>query len=385
MTRRLAALAFCCVLAAACGGGGRTPEPPGPTDRPGTDDSRPSGPQAALLSGVQASLFTYWSSKVRGFEAPTWSFYTEANPPTGAACTPESWRSNSFYCPSDGHIYLDLDYAAVLAERFGDGGAVWLAAHEYGHRVHDEVASIPVLPVGEELGADCAAGVFVAALSSGGYTVSLEEGDVAKMLETVRANADKDWTADSWNKPSVHGGPPERASAFATGYITGDNGFCAPYATMTHGITTLPLGQYEFRPPPAMDYRPSVDKTAFSLSNPSSDLRLDVSTVGKHVPPTAIGMLNDIDWYFSASGSTVKYVDAADSFEPIGSLLTASRRYVQTQADGKVIHGALVAVTPGDGTALLLDAYLPGPAPATDADWESLGDFVFSALFGITS
>ena len=317
--------------------------------------------------------------------APDWYFYTEADLPTGSKCHPESWLNNSFYCPADEHIYLDLDYAELLATRFGDGGVVWLAAHEYGHRMHNEINSKPVLPVGEELGADCAAGVFVDALSKGSYPVTLADDAVAKMLDAVRAYADKTWTSESWNLPRVHGGPPERASAFATGYITGDNGFCAPYATMTEGITTLTLGQYKFRPPPAMDHKLNAAKTAFLLTYPNQALRLDVSDQRTNMAPTANGILSDIDWYFRASQSTVHYVGAVEDFAPIGKYLTANRRYAQTYANGDVVHGVLVAVTLGDGTAVLLDAYLPGPAPATDADWQSLGDFVFSALYGITS
>src|SRR4051794_24437530 len=220
----------------------------------GGDGSGSDGtvPDRELIATTEQALHQFWAGRVSGWVDPVWSFYEEAHPPTHSACNVANWNHNSFYCSTDQHVYIDLDLVSYLDQKFGSAGAVWLLAHEYGHRAHDEMRTT-VRGIGEELGADCEAGVFVSALNDGGYPVTLSAGAVREMVGAVREFGDKNWRGQgSWFEPAAHGGPIERTAAFATGWLTGEKEYCDPY-TKTGPITTVMVGPHQYRPPPDAD------------------------------------------------------------------------------------------------------------------------------------
>src|SRR5690606_20542926 len=73
---------------------------------------------------------------------------TEYRPPTvtlfrGAvhtACGTQQSQVGPFYCPGDGHVYLDVDFLELLQRRLGapgDFAQAYVIAHEVGHHVQN--------------------------------------------------------------------------------------------------------------------------------------------------------------------------------------------------------------------------------------------------------
>jgi predicted metalloprotease len=163
-----------------------------------------------------------------------------------SACGFASAAAGPFYCPLDQRVYLDTQFFAELAQRFGapgDFAAAYVIAHEVGHhvqtvtgiservraeqsRVGEEEAN--AIQVRMELQADCYAGVW--ANYAGGTRDLLDEGDIEEGLQaasaigddTLQRNAGRRVTPESF----THGTSAQRANWFRKGYAAGDPNAC---------------------------------------------------------------------------------------------------------------------------------------------------------------
>jgi uncharacterized protein len=382
------------------GGGGNSSDGGGSGDSGGGGDTSGGGVPAdfsALVKDTETALEDYWAGALGSFSGGSFTAparveaYTEDNPPRGSACLKPSspeWEGNSFYCPPDEALYLDADFLPELGAEFDtpETATVLVHAHEFGHHLQALDAAEPALDVGNELQADCYAGVFMSAVESGAASLDVGELYPAAALNTMRDLADSNWEQTSWFEPGAHGGPVERAQAMATGYLTEDAQFCAGYESTgpIEPVTVGPQGsEYTFRPPPAAKleelergYRMTIGSQADSYMDIGhwNSLEGAATEAISQVAPTHFG------------DSQYEYVGDVEDFDVgIEGFDIANVRYQQV-LDGDTFHGALVLVTRSDGTGLLLDAYRPGPAPGADdhAAWLSVGNYAFSSLWGIT-
>ena len=368
-----------------CGGGGNDNAPPKETDDPG------AAAFATLVERTETALEAYWEEALPTVTDRPWRaprplvIYTDEDTPTGSRCIADGeprWRHNSFYCAPDGRMYLNRDWLSSLGTAFGDPdtGVVVLHAHEFGHHLQAVAAWNPRLGIGQELGADCYAGMFLAAKSDGNTSLDTPV-DTRTALETMRSIADTEFSDDRWFARGAHGGPIERAAALATGFISEDAALCAGYEK-TDRIVPVTVNGYQFRPPAAADVRKTG--AGYSLTTATRpQFTLELSGANGLTGQSAVEYLSGHrDGYFR--GSRVSYVGDVEDFDlAMEGYAAAVQRYEQ-ELNGKTLHGALVLVTHSDGTALVLDAYADGPAPEDDDDWNELGDYVFSALWGVS-
>lgn len=141
------------------------------------------------VSAVLADLSDYWTAAVAGsggaaLRAPAGGFVSmdsSALPGSsgGALCIsdPAQIAGNAFYCPSqDGIVFDSSALVPVLLGSYGSAGLAASFAHEFGHAVQAQVGPTPTDRYADpdrypailiEAQADCAAGAFLAAASSG--------------------------------------------------------------------------------------------------------------------------------------------------------------------------------------------------------------------------
>ena len=167
---------------------------------------------------------------------------------TGAvqsACGTAQAAVGPFYCPGDRHVYIDLDFYRLLADRFGapgDFAQAYVIAHEVGHhvqnllgisdKVHAASQRSPEranqLSVRLELQADCLAGIW------GHYANRsrpvLQAGDVEEALNAAAAIGDDRLQQQAQGHVSpesfTHGSSEQRVRWFKRGLESGEVGGC---------------------------------------------------------------------------------------------------------------------------------------------------------------
>ncbi|MCA9321559.1 MAG: zinc metallopeptidase, partial [Planctomycetes bacterium] len=159
-----------------------------------------------------------------------------------SACGNQSSAVGPFYCPGDNQVYIDLEFFAQLATRFGapgDFAQAYVIAHEVGHHVqnllgvsrmvHEKKARVSEeeynqLSVRLELQADYFAGCW-AHHAEQRYQI-LERGDLDEGLKAAFAVGD-----DTIQKRSrgyvvpesfTHGTSEQRVRWFRLGFKSGD-------------------------------------------------------------------------------------------------------------------------------------------------------------------
>ena len=206
--------------------------------------SRADDPSYQFTRRVVGSAEDIWSSLLRAqgvrFQPAVMTTYDYATP-TG--CGTGQAAAGPFYCPSDGHIYLDLTFFNELATRFGSPGdfaRAYVIAHEYGHHIQNltgvmqrhggrgaDSASVRI-----ELQADCYAGVW--AFHANQRFSVLQAGDVEEGLAAASAVGDDTLAKQSGGRAVpdsfTHGSSAQRSAWFRRGLERGAMGDCDTFA-----------------------------------------------------------------------------------------------------------------------------------------------------------
>ena len=168
-----------------------------------------------------------------------------------SACGFAQSATGPFYCPSDRKVYLDLGFFEELSQRFGapgDFAQAYVIAHEFGHHVQNllgTTARVQQDPrpgansasVALELQADCYAGVWGHAASTGAGKVELEPGDAEEALRAAAAIGDDRLQSKTTGRVSpdrfTHGSSAQRIEWFRRGMSSGDPRQCETFARTT--------------------------------------------------------------------------------------------------------------------------------------------------------
>jgi len=183
------------------------------------------------IIGVINSVQAYWKKTLRNYEPARTRFF-DGSIQTG--CGLASSAVGPFYCPADGHVYIDLGFFDQLKSQLGaEGGPLaeaYVLAHEYGHHVQDlkgvlRSANRDTGPQGGqvrvELQADCYAGLWVGRALDTGFIEDITRQDVAQALDAAAAvgddriqeRAEGRVTPESW----THGSAQQRQTWFVRG------------------------------------------------------------------------------------------------------------------------------------------------------------------------
>lgn len=165
---------------------------------------------------------------------------------TSSGCGFASAATGPFYCPADRKVYIDLQFAQLLKQRFragGDFALAYVVAHEVGHHIQNQLgysqqvsqarrraskSQANAMSVRLELQADYLAGVWAhhAGTYDENFPPLLSQGDIQEALQAAAAIGD-----DAIQKQSqgyvvpdsfTHGTSEQRVRYFTAGYKSGD-------------------------------------------------------------------------------------------------------------------------------------------------------------------
>jgi len=205
------------------------------------------------------SIQDYWKSALpeklgQPYQMTTTRFFSDM---VNTGCGQADSGVGPFYCPADGHVYLDLRFYQELANRFGAAGEfaeAYVVAHEYGHHVQNLLGTSEQVRRAQqrdpdnanqysirlELQADCYAGAWAAHaaqtedLKGNRLFEAVTEQDIAEALQAAAAVGDdsiqrksgRGIDQESW----THGSSEQRQTWFTTGYKSGDPGQCDTFS-----------------------------------------------------------------------------------------------------------------------------------------------------------
>jgi uncharacterized protein len=200
---------------------------------------------ASVFSNTQRTWEKTFADQGKPYRRAQLYLYTRA---IDTGCGSATSAVGPFYCPADGHVYLDLSFYRDMQQQLGaDGDFAWayVIAHEMGHHVQrelgtsDEVQRLErgspdqrnALSVRLELQADCYAGVWARHVFQAG---DLDETDIPEAMRAAEAVGDDrlQTRARGTVDPDsfTHGTSAQRARWFDTGRSGGEPAACDTFS-----------------------------------------------------------------------------------------------------------------------------------------------------------
>ncbi|QWT20840.1 neutral zinc metallopeptidase [Bacillus sp. NP157] len=202
----------------------------------------------AILGETEDTWGEIFEASGKQYERPTLTLFRNG---VRTACGSASSAVGPFYCPSDRHVYLDLNFFQQMQQQFhesGDFARAYVIAHEVGHHIQNLVGVFAKvdearrrgarmegangLSVRQELQADCFAGVW--ANHSQQRQQWLQPGDIESALHAATAIGDDTLQEQSQGRvvpdSFTHGTSAQRVHWFKAGFESGDIGKCNTFS-----------------------------------------------------------------------------------------------------------------------------------------------------------
>jgi uncharacterized protein len=177
--------------------------------------------EAGVVNHTAKSINRYWAirfAKYRlTYSAPRGIYFYHPGEWNTACGSTADQHNNSFYCPRDRNIYLEVRWNQRQINVYGDGAAAFIFAHEWGHHIQKldgwwdyENGDNAQL----ELNADCEAGMY--------FRYGVGKG----ILSSHDYREARTWKYNNGGGDLSHGTGLQRLQWFDYGYQTGNLGAC---------------------------------------------------------------------------------------------------------------------------------------------------------------
>ena len=198
-----------------------------------------------VFNSVQATWERTFSDQGRDYERAKLVLYRDR---VNTGCGSATSAVGPFYCPADGHVYLDLSFYRDMERQLqasGDFAWAYVIAHEVGHHIQDQLGTSAEVErirrsdpdraneasVRLELQADCYAGVWAQSVFEAG---DLEAGDIDEALRASEAVGDdrlQQQAGRHVNPDSfTHGSSAQRHEWFDRGRERGEPADCDTFS-----------------------------------------------------------------------------------------------------------------------------------------------------------
>jgi predicted metalloprotease len=198
-----------------------------------------------VFNSVQATWERTFSDQGRDYERAKLVLYRDR---VNTGCGSASSAVGPFYCPADGHVYLDLSFYRDMERQLqasGDFAWAYVIAHEVGHHIQDQLGTSAEVErirrsdpdraneasVRLELQADCYAGVWAQSVFEAG---DLEAGDIDEALRASEAVGDDRLQQQAGRQVNpdsfTHGSSAQRHEWFDRGRERGEPADCDTFS-----------------------------------------------------------------------------------------------------------------------------------------------------------
>jgi len=268
-----------------------------------------------------------------------------------------------------------------MSNEIGELAPIAVLAHEWGHHIQN-LSQKPPAKLSSEDQADCYSGSFFRhADDEGLLDVYFPTGSVKDAALSIYKLGNSKFIQSEWY--STYGPPRSRFLAFAMGTLALSPSACSAYQDYEYREAT-DLGWYTLDVPAGFTITENQGIQILSRDTITADVKvlpdLDSTSAATQFENVAQDWFGDATWNWSGAGYEMPFGDRLGG--------TAYVRGYEQQLEGadgqtRTIHGDIVLQVDAGHGGILIDTYVDGAAPATQAEWDQLIQWVAIVANGL--